>query len=99
MVNRLSNAPNRSIVYDLYSYICDIKSGLGLARAYVKTLGRNIHRLAQQLMSRTRKHSRLLLLGVKCPTGVTEERLNPAETTLRFDSGLEGSESEALTCF
>lgn len=51
MFNRLSNAPNRSIVYDLYSYICDIKSGLGLARAYVKTLGRNIHRVAPQLMS------------------------------------------------
>nr|XP_020451682.1 protein O-GlcNAcase-like isoform X2 [Monopterus albus] len=39
MFNRLSNAPNRSILYDLYNYICDIKSGIGLARAYVKTLG------------------------------------------------------------
>nr|XP_046261582.1 protein O-GlcNAcase isoform X1 [Scatophagus argus] len=39
MFNRLSNAPNRSILYDLYNYICDIKSGVGLARAYVKTLG------------------------------------------------------------
>ncbi|XP_072318937.1 protein O-GlcNAcase isoform X2 [Eucyclogobius newberryi] len=38
MFNRLSNAPNRSILYDLYNYICDIKSGVGLARAYVKTL-------------------------------------------------------------
>lgn len=42
MFNRLSNAPNRSIVYDLYNYICDIKSGVCLARAYVKTLGVNI---------------------------------------------------------
>lgn len=41
MFNRLSNAPNRSILYDLYNYICDIKSGVGLARAYVKTLGGN----------------------------------------------------------
>ncbi|XP_070769952.1 protein O-GlcNAcase [Enoplosus armatus] len=40
MFNRLSNAPNRCILYDLYNYICDIKSGVGLARAYVKTLGR-----------------------------------------------------------
>uniref|UniRef100_A0A671TND8 protein O-GlcNAcase n=1 Tax=Sparus aurata TaxID=8175 RepID=A0A671TND8_SPAAU len=32
MFNRLSNAPNRSILYDLYNYICDIKSGVGLAR-------------------------------------------------------------------
>lgn len=39
MFNRLSNAPNRSILYDLYNYICDIKSGVGLARSYVKTLG------------------------------------------------------------
>lgn len=39
MFNRLSNAPNRKILYDLYDYICDIKSGVGLARAYVKTLG------------------------------------------------------------
>lgn len=39
MFNRLSNAPNRNILYDLYNYICDIKSGVGLARAYVKTLG------------------------------------------------------------
>ncbi|CAL9700665.1 unnamed protein product [Knipowitschia caucasica] len=38
MFNRLSNAPNRRILYDLYNYICDIKSGVGLARAYVKTL-------------------------------------------------------------
>lgn len=38
MFNRLSNAPNRSILYDLYNYICDIKSGVGLARAYIKTL-------------------------------------------------------------
>ncbi|KAF1394836.1 hypothetical protein PFLUV_G00005270 [Perca fluviatilis] len=39
MFNRLSNAPNRCILYDLYNYICDIKSGVGLARAYVKALG------------------------------------------------------------
>lgn len=39
MFNRLSNAPNRRILYDLYNYICDIKSGVGLARAYVKSLG------------------------------------------------------------
>uniref|UniRef100_A0A3B5AKR6 protein O-GlcNAcase n=1 Tax=Stegastes partitus TaxID=144197 RepID=A0A3B5AKR6_9TELE len=39
MFNRLSNAPNRSILYDLYNYICDIKSGVGLAQAYVKALG------------------------------------------------------------
>lgn len=42
MFNRLSNAPNRSILYDLYNYICDIKSGVGLAQAYVKTLGEKI---------------------------------------------------------
>lgn len=39
MFNRLSNAPNRSILYDLYNYICDIKSGVGLARTYIKNLG------------------------------------------------------------
>uniref|UniRef100_A0A3Q2DCP1 protein O-GlcNAcase n=1 Tax=Cyprinodon variegatus TaxID=28743 RepID=A0A3Q2DCP1_CYPVA len=39
MFNRLSNVPNRRVLYDLYNYICDIKSGVGLARAYVKTLG------------------------------------------------------------
>ncbi|CAK6973411.1 protein O-GlcNAcase [Scomber scombrus] len=39
MFNRLSNAPNRRILYDLYDYICDIKSGVGLTRAYVKSLG------------------------------------------------------------
>ncbi|XP_057218292.1 protein O-GlcNAcase [Triplophysa rosa] len=39
MFNRLSNVPNRRILYDLYNYICDIKSGVSLARAFVKTLG------------------------------------------------------------
>lgn len=42
MFNRLSNAPNRRILYDLYDYICDIKSGVGLTRAYVKSLGEKI---------------------------------------------------------
>uniref|UniRef100_A0A3P8QI92 protein O-GlcNAcase n=1 Tax=Astatotilapia calliptera TaxID=8154 RepID=A0A3P8QI92_ASTCA len=49
MFNRLSNAPNRSILYDLYNYICDIKSGVGLARAYVKTLGGHSQPSAQLL--------------------------------------------------
>ncbi|KAJ8001570.1 hypothetical protein DPEC_G00170850 [Dallia pectoralis] len=39
MFNRLCNAPNRSILYDLYNYICDIKSGVTMARAYVRQLG------------------------------------------------------------
>lgn len=39
MFHRLSNAPNRSILYDLYNYICDIKAGVALARTYVKGLG------------------------------------------------------------
>lgn len=39
MFNRLSNVPNRIILYDLYNYICDIKSGVTMAQAYVKTLG------------------------------------------------------------
>lgn len=50
MFNRLSNTPNRSILYDLYNYICDIKSGVGLARAYVKTLGGQ-HQPSAQLMN------------------------------------------------
>lgn len=49
MFNRLSNAPNRGAVYDLYSYVCDIKSGVCLARAYVKTLGVNIYGAAHLL--------------------------------------------------
>ena len=40
MFNRLSNAPNRRILYDLYDYICDIKSGVGLARSHVQALGK-----------------------------------------------------------
>ncbi|XP_028302900.1 protein O-GlcNAcase isoform X2 [Gouania willdenowi] len=51
MFNRLSNAPNQSILYDLYNYICDIKSGVGLARAYVKTLGRRGRPSAQVMCS------------------------------------------------
>ncbi|TRY82648.1 hypothetical protein DNTS_032585 [Danionella cerebrum] len=39
MFNRLSNAANRLILYDLYNYICDIKSGVCLARAHVTALG------------------------------------------------------------
>ncbi|XP_070835205.1 protein O-GlcNAcase [Chaetodon trifascialis] len=50
MFNRLSNTPNRSVLYDLYNYICDIKSGVGLARAYVKTLGGQ-HQSSAQLMN------------------------------------------------
>ncbi|CAL8332246.1 unnamed protein product [Merluccius merluccius] len=44
MFNRLSNAPNRRILYDLYDYICDIKSGVGLARAHIKALGKRENR-------------------------------------------------------
>lgn len=40
MFDRLSNAPNRRVLYDLYNYICDIKSAVGLARAHVKRLGK-----------------------------------------------------------
>uniref|UniRef100_A0A3P9K5I4 protein O-GlcNAcase n=1 Tax=Oryzias latipes TaxID=8090 RepID=A0A3P9K5I4_ORYLA len=50
MFNRLSNAPNRRILYDLYNYICDIKSGVGLACAHVKALGGQ-DSLAAQLMT------------------------------------------------
>ncbi|XP_026131666.1 protein O-GlcNAcase-like [Carassius auratus] len=39
MFNRLSNVPNRIVLYDLYNYICDIKSGVTMAKAFVKTLG------------------------------------------------------------
>ncbi|XP_066504030.1 protein O-GlcNAcase [Hoplias malabaricus] len=39
MFNRLSNVPNRTILYDLYNYICDIKSGVSLARTFVSSLG------------------------------------------------------------
>lgn len=51
MFHRLSNTPNRSVVYDLYTYIGDLKGGLGLARAYVKALGVNIYCAASQLVS------------------------------------------------
>ncbi|XP_056891639.1 protein O-GlcNAcase isoform X2 [Takifugu flavidus] len=47
MFNHLSNAPNRSVLYDLYNYICDIKRGVCLARAYVKILGGHDHPSAQ----------------------------------------------------
>nr|XP_061792169.1 protein O-GlcNAcase [Nerophis lumbriciformis] len=50
MFNRLSNAPNRSILYDLYNYICDIKSGVTLAQAYVKSLG-GFGKASAQLMN------------------------------------------------
>ncbi|XP_077381486.1 protein O-GlcNAcase isoform X3 [Festucalex cinctus] len=50
MFNRLSNAPNRRILYDLYNYICDIKSGVNLAQAYVKSLG-GLGKPSAQLMS------------------------------------------------
>ncbi|XP_031430778.1 protein O-GlcNAcase isoform X2 [Clupea harengus] len=39
MFNRLSNVSNRRILYDLYNYICDIKSGVSMARDFVKTMG------------------------------------------------------------
>lgn len=45
MFSRLSNVPNRSILYDLYNYISDIKSGVSLARAYVKSLGEELRSL------------------------------------------------------
>ncbi|XP_061736890.1 protein O-GlcNAcase isoform X2 [Nerophis ophidion] len=50
MFNRLSNAPNRSILYDLYNYICDIKSGVNMAQAYIKSLG-GLGKPSAQLMS------------------------------------------------
>lgn len=39
MFNRLSNVSNRLILYDLYNYICDIKSGVTMANEFVKTKG------------------------------------------------------------
>lgn len=39
MFNRLSNAANRRILYDLYNYICDIKSGVLMSRDFVKRMG------------------------------------------------------------
>lgn len=38
MFNRLSNVSNRRILYDLYDYICDIKSGVSMARDAVKAI-------------------------------------------------------------
>lgn len=42
MFNRLSNVSNRRILYDLYNYICDIKSGVTMANDFVKTKGGQI---------------------------------------------------------
>ncbi|XP_041912101.1 protein O-GlcNAcase [Alosa sapidissima] len=48
MFNRLSNVSNRQILYDLYNYICDIKSGVTMARDFVKTIGGQTTLSAQQ---------------------------------------------------
>lgn len=40
MFTRLSNSANRTILYDLYSYIWDIKSIISMVKSFVQWLGR-----------------------------------------------------------
>lgn len=39
MFTRLSNCPNRTILYDLYSYVWDIKSIISMVKSFVQWLG------------------------------------------------------------
>ncbi|XP_030058715.1 protein O-GlcNAcase [Microcaecilia unicolor] len=39
MFTRLSNCPNRAILYDLYSYVWDIKSIISMVKSFVQWLG------------------------------------------------------------
>lgn len=39
MFTRLSNSANRTILYDLYSYIWDIKSIISMVKSFVQWLG------------------------------------------------------------
>lgn len=39
MFRRLSNSANRTILYDLYSYIWDIKSIMSMIKSFVQWLG------------------------------------------------------------
>uniref|UniRef100_A0A6I8RQ04 O-GlcNAcase n=1 Tax=Xenopus tropicalis TaxID=8364 RepID=A0A6I8RQ04_XENTR len=40
MFTRLSNCPNRTILYDLYPYVWDIKSIISMVKSFVQWLGR-----------------------------------------------------------
>lgn len=39
MFTRLSNSANRTILYDLYSYIWDVKSIISMVKSFVQWLG------------------------------------------------------------
>lgn len=39
MFTRLSNTANRTILYDLYPYIWDIKSNISMVKSFVQWLG------------------------------------------------------------
>lgn len=43
MFTRLSNSANRTILYDLYPYIWDIKSIISMVKSFVQWLGRYGH--------------------------------------------------------
>lgn len=40
MFTRLSNCANRTILYDMYSYVWDIKSIMSMVKSFVQWLGR-----------------------------------------------------------
>ncbi|KAG8135721.1 hypothetical protein E2320_008720, partial [Naja naja] len=39
MFTRLSNCANRTILYDMYSYVWDIKSIMSMVKSFVQWLG------------------------------------------------------------
>ncbi|XP_053548462.1 protein O-GlcNAcase [Bombina bombina] len=50
MFTRLSNCPNRTILYDLYSYVWDIKSIISMVKSFVQWLGCRSQSSAQFLI-------------------------------------------------
>ncbi|KAM4636645.1 LOW QUALITY PROTEIN: protein O-GlcNAcase [Discoglossus pictus] len=55
MFTRLSNCPNRTILYDLYPYVWDIKSIISMVKSFVQWLGCRSQSSAQVLNWRPRK--------------------------------------------
>ncbi|XP_045147124.1 protein O-GlcNAcase isoform X3 [Echinops telfairi] len=50
MFTRLSNCANRTILYDMYSYVWDIKSIMSMVKSFVQWLGCRSHSSAQFLI-------------------------------------------------
>ncbi|KAH0623814.1 hypothetical protein JD844_006957 [Phrynosoma platyrhinos] len=90
MFTRLSNCANRTILYDMYSYVWDIKSIMSMVKSFVQWLG-----IWENL-----QHKRLLLLdGPRQMLSALSQDNPPIRNVLRLDLISTGCRSQSSAQF